>query len=325
VLTARLRLLRASLFALAVAACAPSTSPPPAAPIAPPERAAPAASSPAPPAPTLRPSHCVSALARPGDPIAVAWPAGPFASAFWIVDQLSGWDDHYTSAVYPSWWHKRFPADVRADELLRDYAAVRRAHALAPSTEPDVAHPDDVLAPAAAPADRFAATALCAAGPAEAAAALGLTAAESRAFTAAFEQLAPRIDEVLTVGGDADRYFKGLFWGRSRWQFDTVARFAALSERGPSISRWVVGTAADLGAQPEIARDAKMRSLDDARAALGSSKATGCVAARRRPSGLGWDVAVVGRDRDGLRGALIAVVRGMEIPERKPLCLAARR
>jgi hypothetical protein len=123
---------------------------------------------------------------------------------------------------------------------------------------------------------------------------------------------------LLFVGGADERtYFDGLFWRGSRFVVNDAAEFAKKSARAPSISRWVVVTMDELASN----RDELSRTMPDvARLEQDLVKKAGCVRASQRTSGA-WDVAVVGRDLDGVRQTLIAVQRGLAPREARPFCL----
>jgi len=138
------------------------------------------------------------------------------------------------------------------------------------------------------------------------------------------EVAAPRLDHfshvaLLLVGGETEnKYFDGLFWGRSRFASSDVAEFVKHSAGADSISRWVVVTVEELAANREALRETMP---DTGRIEHDLGKKAGCVRASQRASGA-WDVTVVGRDLDGLRRTLIAIRRGLLPGDARPFCIA---
>jgi hypothetical protein len=122
---------------------------------------------------------------------------------------------------------------------------------------------------------------------------------------------------LFTADHDAARDFNGMFWSVSRWNYDpaNIAGFASDSHQSPTISRWIVLTAAE--ATPELL--AKLEA-PIAKGLAWKPHAACARAARRRPDG-GYDVVAIGRDHDAVRRLLIELHRARAMPTTKPLCV----
>jgi hypothetical protein len=125
---------------------------------------------------------------------------------------------------------------------------------------------------------------------------------------------------VVLGNKDAQRYFRGLFWGVSRWAhgLEELAQFEVTSRSGPALARWVLLTLDDLTQQPELVSRVEVEGLAALASRVRAGRGPGCVQAVRREGG--WDVGVIARDRDGMRQLLIAVQRGLRIPDASPWC-----
>lgn len=69
-----------------------------------------------------------SGWANAGAQVEVRWRVSEFASQFWIIDQLSRWDERVISPEYRRYFEIKGEIDAKDLAILEAYAQVRRAH-----------------------------------------------------------------------------------------------------------------------------------------------------------------------------------------------------
>ncbi len=142
-------------------------------------------------------------------PVEVRWRVSEFASHFWIIDQLSRWDERVISPEYRRYFEIKGEINAKDLAMLETYAEVRRAHSgavFANRVELQGGRQNvflDLLSPLRSYED-FSRSFLQADDVEHAIVALALRKKEVEVIRMVFEHFRPRIERLLT----ASRYLK---------------------------------------------------------------------------------------------------------------------
>lgn len=141
-----------------------------------------------------------------GEVVEVQWRVSGFASQFWIIDQLSRWDERLISPEYRRYFEVKGGVDAKDQAMLEAYAQVRRAHSGARFAR--VAEGQgmflDLLSPMRS-YEEFSQVFLGAENLEQAVSQAGLNSEEGEVLRAVFAHFEPRIERLL-ASADYLRY-----------------------------------------------------------------------------------------------------------------------
>ncbi len=141
-----------------------------------------------------------------GERVEVKWRVSGFASHFWIIDQLSRWDERVISPEYRRYFEIKGDIDAKDLAMLEAYAQVRRAHSGAVFANRAELQGElqnvflDLLSPMRSYED-FSRSFLRANDVEQAIVTIGLRKKEAEVVRAVFEHFRPRIERLLLSNG----------------------------------------------------------------------------------------------------------------------------